>query len=63
MFDMNKGFHVKIKEIKHTIWCGGKLISTHKSFYLACLSAERKVKKGKISKDYVIETKILKEIK
>lgn len=62
---------INIKRIIHKVWCNGKVISKHKSFWLAQTAIEKwvKIEKiiekwpkiGKINNNYSIETVIKKE--
>ena len=53
---------VKIKKIIHQVWCEGKLISKHKSFWHAQTAVEKHLRSGKINNNYCIETVIKKEV-
>lgn len=51
---------MEIKKIIHQIWCKGKIVSKHKSFYLAQSAIEKWLRTGKITNNYCIETVIKK---
>jgi len=51
-----------IKKIIHRVWCEGKVISKHKSFYSAQTAVEKWLKIGKINNNYCIETIIKKGV-
>jgi len=49
-----------VKKIIHKVWCDKKLISKHKSFWLAQTAVEKWLRTGKINNNYCIETVIKK---